>query len=224
MKLLFSEFWEPLALEEGEFASLVVEHPPTFRALVADLHGQICGGLPGECVLSEDGRPLELSRCAELFVEVVPFPGARRSLLTRAAAALERWAVAAEQYERTLSLLAQVERFLWELCDELPLTVDTQRLTVGGLLKLAELSVGPAEEGGLQTALDYMDLVARLERDKLFLFVNLRGYYACDELKRFFHAVRLHKHRVLMLEAREYPLLPGEKRVLIDADLCEIRL
>lgn len=138
MKLLFSEFWEPLALEEGEFASLVVEHPPTFRALVADLHGQICGGLPGECVLSEDGRPLELSRCAELFVEVVPFPGARRSLLTRAAAALERRAVAAEQYERTLSLLAQVERFLWELCDELPLTVDTQRLTVGG----------PAETGG----------------------------------------------------------------------------
>lgn len=94
----------------------------------------------------------------------------------------------------------------------------------GGLLKLAELSVGPAEEGGLQTALDYMDLVARLERDKLFLFVNLRGYYACDELERFFRAVRLHKHRVLMLEAREYPLLPGEKRVLIDADLCEIRL
>lgn len=65
--------------------------------------------------------------------------------------------------------------------------------------------------------------MAQLEREKLFVFVNARSYFAQEELAAFVTAARARKHRLLLLDGRPYPLLPGERRVLLDEDLCELR-
>ena len=91
MKLLFSPYHEPLPLPEGACGALVVEAPRAFRRLVADLRAQL-DGAAGACVLSHEGRVLDMARCLELFVDFVPFPCNRRTLLARALGALERQA------------------------------------------------------------------------------------------------------------------------------------
>lgn len=228
MKLLFSPYHEPLPLPEGACGALVVEAPRAFRRLVADLRAQL-DGAAGACVLSHEGRVLDMARCLELFVDFVPFPCNRRTLLARALGALERQA-AVEPAQLHAALLP-LTAYLLELCGEYGLTLEPEKLTVSSLLKLAGACIGepPAAPGApgppdtLCAILGYLDLVAQLEREKLFVFVNARSYFAQEELAAFVTAARTRKHRLLLLDGRPYPLLPGERRVLLDEDLCELR-
>lgn len=139
MKLLFSPYHEPLPLPEGACGALVVEAPRAFRRLVADLRAQL-DGAAGACVLSHEGRVLDMARCLELFVDFVPFPCNRRTLLARALGALERQA-AVEPAQLHAALLP-LTAYLLELCGEYGLTLEPEKLTVSGLLKLAGACIG----------------------------------------------------------------------------------
>ena len=66
-----------------------------------------------------------------------------------------------------------------------------------------------------------MDLTRELEREKLFVFVNLRSYYSDEEMSRFFSSVLDHEFHVFMVDSIDRPVLPLEARVTVDGDLCE---
>lgn len=221
MKFLFSLYSDPIPLEEGCVCSLVIENQRMFRTLIKDIHQQI-NGENGCCVLSENGKPLSLSKYAELFCEIVPFPCNRKTLLTRAIAAIEHRAMETEYFERSRNVFAEIERLLSELCEDYPLVFDGENLSISALLKQVNLTVEEAPENTLESIISYMDMVAEFERPKLFLFVNLRSYFSDEELVEFFYTASLRKHRILMIESSVRPLLPGERRVIIDSDLCEI--
>ena len=161
-----------------------------FRRLVADLRAQL-DGAAGACVLSHEGRVLDMARCLELFVDFVPFPCNRRTLLARALGA--RWErQAAVEPAQLHAALLPLTAYLLELCGEYGLTLEPEKLTVSGLLKLAGACIGepPAAPGApgppdtLCAILGYLDLVAQLEREKLFVFVNARSYFAQEETGR----------------------------------------
>ena len=67
-----------------------------------------------------------------------------------------------------------------------------------------------------------MTLVRELDKEKLFVFVNLRSWFLDEEVESFMQTALSHKFNVLLLDNREYTRLPGEKRTIIDRDLCEI--
>ena len=223
MKLLYSDFSPPLLLDEGCVCSLVVENGPALRRLVMDLQQQIAGA-KGDCVLSDADAPIDMAKYAELFVQLVPFSCNRRTLLSRVLDAAEQKAINTDHFEQTHSLYAAIERYLLELGEEFSLSVDAERITVSGLFKLAGAAIEEDQTDMLGTILDYMDLVAELEREKVFFFVHLRSYFSDEEMQLFFSSARQRKHRIIMLESTEHPLLEEEKRIIIDADLCAILL
>ena len=65
------------------------------------------------------------------------------------------------------------------------------------------------------------ELVREFDRDKLFVTVNMRTFFADGIMERFLETVRSHEFHVLMLESQSYARLAPEKRITIDADLCE---
>ena len=67
-----------------------------------------------------------------------------------------------------------------------------------------------------------MELVREFDRDRLFVFVDLRAYFPKRELLEFARTAISHRFKVLFIEPREYPRLECERRVVIDSDLCEI--
>lgn len=69
--------------------------------------------------------------------------------------------------------------------------------------------------------LDYMELSRELERDKLFIFVNLRSYYADEEIQSFLDSIIAHEFRVFLIDSVSRERLFNELRVTIDDDLCE---
>lgn len=74
----------------------------------------------------------------------------------------------------------------------------------------------------LERLLDYMELVRCYERNKLFIFVNLRSYFPDDSIQRFLQTAMGHQYTLLLVDAWEHPRLPEERRLIIDKDLCEI--
>ena len=69
--------------------------------------------------------------------------------------------------------------------------------------------------------MDYMELSRELERDKLFIFVNLRDYYSDEEVQPFFNSILSHEYHVLLVDGSSHDLLANERRQTIDEDLCE---
>lgn len=223
MKLLYSDFSPPLLLDEGCVWSLVVENGPALRRLVMDLQQQIAGE-KGDCVLSDADVPIEMAKYADLFVQFIPFTCNRKTLLSRVLDAAEQKSKDSEHFEQTYSLYAAIERHLLDCGEEFSLALDMEKVSVFGLYKLAGATIEEDRADTLGTILDYMDLVAELEREKVFFFVHLRSYFSDEEMQLFFRSTRQRKHRIILLESMERPLLEEEKRIIIDADLCEIML
>ena len=66
-----------------------------------------------------------------------------------------------------------------------------------------------------------MELVRELDRDRLFIMVNMRTFFSDDEMKIFIESVCLHDFKVLLLESVSFSRLENVRRYTIDEDLCE---
>lgn len=94
--------------------------------------------------------------------------------------------------------------------------------TVSALLKTVGITLRDDCPDALERLLDYMELVRCYERNKLFIFVNLRSYFPDDSVRRFLQTAMDHQYTLLLVDAWEHPRLPEERRLIIDKDLCEI--
>ena len=119
-------------------------------------------------------------------------------------------------------MIAQMERFLDKLAYEADLELAYEKLSLASLLKA--IGIRPVlEYNTLEEKLfAYMELVHRLEGEKLFVLVNLRPFLPDKETDTFLHTVVAHGIKTLLVDGHSYPLLPLEKRLLIDRDLCEL--
>lgn len=87
---------------------------------------------------------------------------------------------------------------------------------------MAGLHFNTVYRNPIEKLIDYMSLVREFDRDKLFVFVNLRSWFTDDEVSLFVNTVLAHKHMILLIDNCEYPKLENERRIIIDRDLCEI--
>lgn len=94
-------------------------------------------------------------------------------------------------------------------------------MNIGSILKAAGLEFCDDYDSDLERFLDYMEITRELDRDKLFLFVNLRSFYPDAEIGAFIDSALGHEYHVLMVDSSARSLLPDECRTTVDADLCE---
>ena len=198
MKLAYPEWHDIMEWKGNSFCSLVLEHPRLLLDFLMDLKMQI-EKLDGQAVLSENDVPIEISQHMELITDFVFFDLNKKSLITKIITALDKMAKGEFFYERTLAFLSSVENYVDDLCMEFDADVACEIPTVTG-----------------------MKLVREYDRDKLFVFLNLRSFLKLDELEQFMKTVVDHDFRVLLVDNCAYPLLKNERRLLIDKDLCEI--
>ena len=133
------------------------------------------------------------------------------------------------EHEREAGLLdgyvagmAELENYLNDLSMELDVEMAYDKLSLNNLLKSVGMRVIIDYKKLVERLFAYMDLVRRFEGEKLFLMVNLRGFVSLEDMELFMQTVVAHGLRVLLVDNQAYPLLPLEKRRIIDSDLCEI--
>lgn len=209
-----------LTAGDGYVPTLVIEQPRFFHELLRDVDEQIAGG-KGRSVLSSDNVILPFSRHAEMIDSFLHFQIGRKPLLTKLANRLEALAMDEENYLRTAQLTAEVEKYIAELSMDLPCGVYCSKMSFGGILRAVGVEILDDSESELERLLDYMELTRELERERLFILVNLRSYYTDAEVEAFFASVIAHGLLILPVDSVSRPMLKNERRVTVDDDLCE---
>lgn len=201
-------------------ATLVIENPRFFRELLQDVDAQIRGG-NGRSVLSKNDRILSFSDHAETIDGFIHFQTGRKPLLTRLTNRLEALATEEENYMRTAGFMAELEKYILELSMSLPCGVYCSKMDFGGILKAVGINVLDDQESELERLLDYMELTRELERERLFILVNLRSYFSDEEVETFFASALAHELLILPVDSVSRARLANERRVTVDDDLCE---
>lgn len=200
--------------------TLVIENPAFFRELLQDMNAQI-QGYTGKRVLSRDNEPVDFSRNAEIIDSFLSFEINRKPLITKLIARMEAAAVSESYYLRTAKLMGELEQYVLELSFDLPCNVFCSKMSIGGVLRSAGLEISSDYDNDLERLLDYMELTRELDREKLFIIVNLRSYFTDAEVSAFLSTVISHEYQVLLVDSASREKLPNELRVTVDNDLCE---
>jgi CRISPR-associated protein Csn2 len=218
---MFSNLSQPIEFQEGFVYSLFIENQTLFRTLLEDLYNQT-NKFEGFCVLSVNNTPIEIDKYVELITSYVPFDINQKRFLNKILGELEKLSLDATNYLTTQQIIADIEKYIDELSFDLGLEIELSKLTFSNLLKSVGILISEDYEQPLENLLNFFDIVLDLDKDKLFITVNLRSYYNDQELKPFINTVINKKIKLLMIETYEHPLLDNESRTLIDSDLCEI--
>lgn len=209
-----------LEFDGSHVNTLVVEHPDFYRSLICDMYGQLQGE-EGKLILSEKGKTLPISKWVELVDNCIHFELNRKSLLTKVCSAMERTAVSESFFLKTSELLCALEHYVDELAFELPGDIVCEKCSVAGILKGIGVSIRDDYDDPLERLIDFMELVREFDRDKLFVLVGLRSFFADQQVELFLKTVLDHGYRVLLLDCVSREKLSSEKRLTIDNDLCE---
>lgn len=222
MKLTSSLLSAPIELDDASVNSLVLENGKQFRQFVEVLQDAIEHGDDG-MTLSDGLRSVPVSDTMEILSVFVPFDLNRKSLQTALQKHLEKKALSPGRLESTRGILRTLSEFLRSLAIDFPHDINLDGISIGSVLKAASIRF---EETSLPLdgkILEYLRIVRELDHDKLFVFINLRSYFTDEELARLLHAVLQEKFLILLVDDCAKPLLPDERRVVSDSDLCEIR-
>ena len=203
-----------------EIAILVIENPDFFREFLRDISTQL-DGFSGKAVLSRDDTPIGFLGNVELIDSFVSFEISRKTLLTKLVSQLESIAVSESNYLHTASLMGELEQYIQELSFELPCDILCSKMSIGSVLRAVGIEISDDYANDLERLLDYMELTRELERDRLFLLVNLRSWYSDEEVSKFLSSILSHEYHVLLVDSISKVRLPNEERVTIDTDLCE---
>lgn len=209
-----------LTVGPGKITTLVIENKRFFREMLDDVARQL-EGADGKTVLSDNGKILPLSKNAELIDSFVNFSVNTKSLQTKIIAAMEKSAVGEQHYLECMTLLNRLEEFVLKLTQDMTADIVCGKLSIGTVLKSIGISVNDDYDDPLERLLDYMELVREFDRDKLFIYVNLRAYFDDEELRPFLETVIAHEYNILLVDSFAGALLPYEDRLTVDNDLCE---
>ena len=221
MKLWLEGLQQPLLTDGEGVTTLVIENQAFMMRVLSDIYAQTQGET-GSAVLSSNGKIIDINNGLDLLTDFVAFDGNRKGLLTKILHVLEKTANDEVYFQRTHKLLADLECYLNDLAMEQEVDLAYEKLSLNNLLKSVGVRVIIDYTKLVERLFAYMDLVRRFEGEKLFLLVNLRSFVSNEDMELFMQTVVAHGLQVLLVDNQAYPLLPLERRRIIDTDLCEI--
>ncbi len=221
MKIATAMFSSVIEIEDGDTFSLVIENQKLFRAFLVDLYSQLSGE-EGDMVLSENNTPIPVNKNVDITDHFAPFDINTKNILSSVSSFMEKTALNEEHFSETAELLAQIERYVSELCFDLPFKPECKKLSAAALIKALQPSIANDYISDIEAIIDYMSLVLRFSKSKLFVFVNMRSFFDDGEMEMFVQSVRHKQFRVLLVESAERKQIAGTGRLIIDSDRCEI--
>lgn len=215
------EYHTILEFAEDYVNTVVIENPMEFRAIVSDIYAQI-DGHNGRLVLSCDYEPLSLGKNADVVGQFVPFEINSKTLQTKICNAMECVAVDETHFLQTQELVGAVRDHLNKLLFEYPFSFDYEKLSISAIIKASGVRISTEDASPIEQVLCYIRALREFDKDRVVILINMRSYYSSNEMQCFLDEVLLKKYEVLLLDNKDYPMLKGEHRLIIDEDLCEI--
>lgn len=221
MKIVSTYFNSQIEVKQGEIFLLVIENQKLFKTLLEDVHKQ-ANGEDGDIILSKNNVPISVSKNVDVIENFAPFDINGKTFISKIVSLMEKVAVDAEHFVKTSQLLADIENYMVDLSFDFPFDVECTKLNVSSLIKSLSVCVADDNVDDIETILDYMSLVTDVDKQKLFVTVNMRSYFDDECIYAFANAVARKQLRVLMLESSMRDKIKNVSQLIIDKDLCEI--
>ena len=221
MKFCHPEIESVLDTENGYYNTLVIEEQNFFTNLLRELNEQIQGS-SGLAILSRGDVPVPMEKNAVVIDTFVPFDLNSKQLLSKIAAAMAQRAIAPENFEKTSSMLSAVELWLDDIAMDFPCDIVFSAISPASVIKSAAPEIRSDTDSVAEKVLDLIQLTEEFDRERLFFTVNMRSYVRDEDMELFVETILSHGYHVIGIESTARPPLTKEKRVIIDADLCEI--
>ena len=221
MKLVSTMFPGIIELDEEQVFTFVIENKGLYLRVLKDLYCQTLGK-NGDIILSNDNTVLSIANNAEIITDFIAFEPNNKRLLTRLCKILEEELNGGELFGETLEIFSRIERLMYKASESLSFSIIYEGISVGNLIKMVSPKIVDGSDSEIEKIIDYMELVRELLGERLFIMVNMRSYYSDEDMQGFIDTVIQHKYNVLLLESSENAILDGEKRLILDNDICEI--
>ena len=138
MKYVYPEINHVFNTKSGKVPTLVIENQRLLYRFLNDMHLQLEGG-NGTGIVSDENKILPFEKTVELLTEFVPFCINKKTLLSKAAASLERTVMEGDLYGEALELMQRVEDFLLKAAFDLSGDVCFSRICFQSLIKASGL-------------------------------------------------------------------------------------
>ena len=221
MKYIYPDISEVIDTDNIKINTIIIENPVLFKNIIEDIYFQL-HGLDGKSVVSDKNTPIDFSKNVEMINQFIPFDINKKSLLTKIANNIEKQAVSPEYYEESMEIMTIIEKYFLNLTDKMNGNIIFSKMNISSLIKGIGIEIEEDYQSLSEKILDYMELVREYDKEKLFIFVNLRSYIDDTEVYNFFDTLIRKLYHVVFIDNKEYKLLSNEQRIVIDKDLCEI--
>lgn len=230
MKLAYPDINKVFDTDIDKVNCIIIENSKLLYNLCMDIYAQINGD-DGRATVSIDNKPVDIAKNVDLITDYIPFSINNKKLQSKLNASAEKIAISPEYYDQTVDELARLERYIIDIISEMNGDVIYNKLDVASLIKAAGLSFDEVYISLGEKIISYMELVRYYDRDKLFIYVNLRSYMEDKEYKLFLDTVLRKDFHVIMIDNKMYDMALAHinsddtsnyELYIIDEELCEI--
>ena len=222
LKIAHPHLEQIISVEEGVVNLLIVENPTEFYNFVTELISQSTGG-EGNFVVSSNGEIISIEKECEVVHNLFSFDFNDKKLLNLLYKKLERIGTDGETILKLGELNVNLHSLLSDLFFKTNFSLDFNELTLQDVLKSSSVKFESNYETVLEKLIFYVNAIAELKNNQLFIFVNLKSVLSDLELKSFYYHCLSVKANLLLIESSKIrSLLDCERAIIITDDLCEI--
>lgn len=222
MRLSHSTLEYPISFEDGIINVLVVENPRQMSKYISDLKLQI-DGFEGGFVLSEADRPVTMSETVDLVLDPFSLNPNSREVINTAYGLLSNKSKDEAHYIETNAMLAGIESYVIDLLAEQDdILKVTEEINISNIFKSLGAKFIISGESLLESICDYLAVVTKYSKIKLFIFVNIKSYLNSEDLSTLYNHISYQKQKVFFIERCDSYPLERERITIVDEDLCEI--
>lgn len=221
MKLVNTELFLNVDIEEGKPTVLTIENPKIMTDIVGQLY-DLCNSGEGDFVLSEDYKQLSFEKTTEIIIN--PFLIDYNSRKIQSKLYSELLDAEARYVEEKALIQTLIIEYLDRLIQNVPYEMISNELDLDSmkLFKMFEVRIEPQCNSLLEKLVEYTKILSRLLKKKLLVFVSISNYLDANELNALYKICNYNKMKVLFIESHELCLPFHIKTYIIDNDKCMI--
>ena len=200
---------------------LVIENPIIKRVLVEDIWGQYQGE-KGNTIISDKEKELSNGKQVEIIVNPFTIDFNTRKinlqLLEEAKEVLLDY-----EYPSFLEIRAKTISFFERIMSKLPYPIKYKtQVTPEEFLKAGDIKVETEEMELSERVVFFMEISRQILNTKIFVLVDLCGYFTKQELMEIVKAGVYNDIAMLFIESTENYDLENKQTIIIDEDQCLI--
>ena len=191
-------------------------------AYISELAEQ-CKGQEGRYVLSDKEKEVDLAKNVEIIFDIFSLEINEKRILNKLYSEMNELAKSEEFFVKTQEVIQGIQKYLLDLeyATDYILTFE-QEIELPALFKAAGLRHEEIEENYFERIIRYVKIVVSILHIRVLVFVNLRSYLTDEQIQELMEEALRQQIYVVLVENSQKNCIEGEKRYIIDKDMCEI--